>query len=68
MRERREVGGRGREVEGGTMRRGRGSLRDNEAAVVTCESTACTQVRNSQEIHCSLAAKKLEVQQKPKQD
>ena len=32
-------GGRGGEVEGGMMRRRRrGSLRDNEAAVVTCES------------------------------
>lgn len=31
-------GGRGREVEGGMMRRRRrGPLRDNEAAVVTCE-------------------------------
>lgn len=32
-------GRRGREVEGGMMRRRRrGPLRDNEAAVVTCES------------------------------
>lgn len=37
-------GGRDREVEGGMRRRRLGSLRDNVAAVVTCESTEHMQV------------------------
>ncbi len=45
-------GGRGREVEGGMMRRRRGSLRDNEAAVVTCEGSEHAQVRNALQFGC----------------